>query len=262
MTIGVNVDPNHPGAGPSADILKQSGFEGVRLTAKPDAINVQYIADMLAAGLTVVGVVGTGDNQDFVPPDPRVILQIYNEPDAATGTTITAIEYADLFATWSNKPEIRDNSSVQRWTAGFASGVYMYYLDFLEALRSRHPEVPMPDAVAIHPYEQDPDGLRRMAENYWLVGRAVTGAGIPVVATEWFQSVNPDLTAADDVIDPFQHALNDPDPQGVCTVWSSFFAWHDDQSDLPGGITNHAGVCLPEGIRLIAAIGGDSSWCG
>jgi len=56
-------------------------------------------------------------------------------------------------------------------------------------------------------------------------------------------------------------ALNDPDPAGECTVWNSFFGWCSNMSDLPGAVVAPDATCLPAGRRLIAAIGGDASWC-
>ena len=87
-----------------------------------------------------------------------------------------------------------------------AAGDVGYYARFLRWLRSRHPTVKMPDAVAIHPYLRNADGVKALAQSYW------------------------DTAAVDHSIAPFQHALNDPDPTGVCTMWNSFFGWCSNQS--------------------------------
>jgi hypothetical protein len=263
MTVGMNVDPNNDCAAPSAAQLIQSGFGGVRLTARDNPANKQYITEMLAAGLEVVAVVATGDNLGYRPPEDEVILQIYNEPDLID-TAMAASDYADLFAEWRNKPGIKDNPNVRCWAAGLASGgsnATTYLRNFLVALRTNHPDTAFPDAVAIHPYTLDGLGLRTLAESCWNVTVDEAPAGIPVVATEWFQSVNPDPAVPDDAIAPFQAALNNPDPDGVCTVWNSFFGWCGNMSNLPGAVVSADGSCLPEGRRLIAAIGGDASWC-
>jgi hypothetical protein len=272
MTVGMNVDPNNPCAAPPAERLLQSGFHGVRLTARANDVNRKYIDDMLAAGLQVVAVVGTGDNAGFIPPQKQVILQIYNEPDAASGSTfIPSVAYAGLYAAWRAKCD-----GYTCWTAGFVSGDPDYYRQFLNALWNLYegltlpgvvvPNAPnlknvlrFPEAVAIHPYLANPVRLKTLAEACWNIGIEVTGAGIPVVATEWFQQAN--QNPANDPIAPFQAALNNPDPDGVCTTWNSFFGWCSNMSDLPGAVVSPDGTCLLEGRRLIDAIGGDAGWC-
>src|SRR5258708_25556512 len=121
MTVGMNVDPNNDCAAPSAARLIQSGFGGVRLTARDNPVNKQYIADMLAAGLEVVAIVATGDNAGYQPPQEEVILQIYNEPDQPDTARVPGV-YADLFAEWRNKPGVKDNPRIKSWAAGLASG--------------------------------------------------------------------------------------------------------------------------------------------
>lgn len=279
----MNVDPNTPCAAPTAERLLQSGFRGVRLTARPDDTNKQYIAQMLEAGLQVVAVVATGDNEGYVPPQREVILQIFNEPDVPGPIAPTAMDpsdYARLFAAWRAACP-----GYTCWTAGFAAGdpAAAYFRQFISALINLFstltspdvtafpagtalPNAPdlkpclaLPDAVAIHPYQADPNGLVVLAEQHWNVATDLAGFGIPVVATEWFQRISP---AGPDVIAPFQDALNNPET-GVCTVWNSFFGWCSAMApDLGGAVVSPDGTCLPEGLSLIAAVGGDSSWCG
>src|SRR5258708_39600104 len=112
MTVGMNVDPNNDCAAPSAAQLIQSGFGGVRLTARDNPANKRYITEMLAAGLEVVAVVATGDNLGYRPPKDEVILQIYNESDLID-TAIAAIDYANLFTELHNKPRIKENPHVR-----------------------------------------------------------------------------------------------------------------------------------------------------
>lgn len=283
MTVGMNVDPDHECAAPPAERLLQSGFRGVRLTARPSDANKQYVAQMLEAGLQVVAVVATGDNEGYVPPQREVILQIFNEPDLPGPIAPTAMSpsaYATLFAAWR-----AGCPGYTLWTAGLAARdrAASYYRQFLIALTDLYssvaspdlspfppgvalPNAPdlkgcltLPDAVAIHPYEEDPSGLVDLAEQHWNAATELTGAGIPVVSTEWFQAASPD---GRDLITPFQDALNKPDT-GVCTVWNSFFGWCSAMApELGGAVVSPVGTCLPEGPTLIAAIGGDSSWCG
>src|SRR5215216_1128319 len=162
MTVGINVDPNNPGGNPPAERLLAAGFEGVRLTARDNPANRAYIANMLAAGVQVVAVVATGDNDGFVPPQTQVVVQVFNEPDLEGPTSMEAVAYAELFAIYRGTyPEF------DCWTAGFASGQPSYYEEFLNALSTRFPDVSLPSAVAIHPYGQTPDGLRSLAQAYW-----------------------------------------------------------------------------------------------
>jgi hypothetical protein len=239
MTVGINVDPNNPGADPSPGRLLAAKFQGVRLTARDNPQNQQYIEDMLAAGLQVIAVVATGDNAGFVPPHTQVVLQIFNEPDIVGPTAMNPAAYADLFASIRGTFPAHDC-----WTAGFASGQPSYYEQFLAALSSQHPNVHWPNAVAIHPYTQSPAGLRALAEAYWNV----TGA-IPVVATEWFHS------AGQGIIWPFHDTLDNPDT-GVCTVWNSYFPWSTSMAPDLGGLVDPNQQCLPEGLELISALEG------
>jgi hypothetical protein len=239
MTVCINVDPNNPAGNPSPARLLAARFQGVRLTARDDSRNRQYIADALAAGMRVLAIVGTGDNDGFVPPQGEVVLQIFNEPDIDGPTRLDPAAYADLFATFRRQFPEHDC-----WTAGFASGQAGYFELFLSALSNDHPDVNWPNAVAIHPYGQTPDGLRALAEAYFNV----TGA-IPVVATEWFHS------AGQDVIWPFQDTLNNPDT-GVCTVWNSFFPWSIGMAPELGGLVDQDQRCRPEGFELISALEG------
>ena len=239
MTVGINVDPNNPRAQPTPARLLAARFQGVRLTARDNPENREYIADSLAAGLRVVAVVATGDNAGFVPPHTQVVLQVFNEPDIDGPTALEPAAYADVFATYRGTFPAYDC-----WTAGFASGQPSYYEQFLAALSSQHPDVNWPNAVAIHPYAQSPDGLRALAEAYWNV----TGA-IPVVATEWFHS------AGQGLIWPFQDTLDNPDT-GVCTVWNSFFPWSTSMAPELGGLVGPDQECLPEGFELISALEG------
>jgi hypothetical protein len=174
-----------------------------------------------------------------VPPQPQVVLQIFNEPDLDGPTGLAPAAYADVFATFRGTFPAYDC-----WTAGFASGQPSYYEQFLAALSSRHPDVNWPNAVAIHPYGQTADGLRALAEAYWNV----TGA-IPVVATEWFHS------AGQGLIWPFQDTLDNPDT-GVCSVWNSFFPWSTSMAPDLGGLVDADQECLPEGFELISALEG------
>jgi hypothetical protein len=239
MVVGINVDPNNRGGNPSARRLLAARFQGVRLTARDNRANRQYITDMLAAGVQVLGIVATGDNGGFVPPQTQVVLQIFNEPDLAGPTAMEPVAYAELFAIYRGTYPAFDC-----WTAGFASGQPSYYERFLSALSTRFPEVNLPSAVAIHPYGQTPEGLRRLAEAYWNL----TGT-IPVVATEWFH------IAGEGLIWPFQDALNNPD-SGVCTVWNSFFPWSDSMAPDLGGLVDIDQQCLPLGYELISALEG------
>jgi hypothetical protein len=239
VTVGINVDPNNPGGGPPPERLLAARLQGVRLTARDSPENRQYIADVRAAGLQVVAIVGTGDNAGFVPADTQVVLQIFNEPDLDGPTALEPAAYADVFATFRGTFPAYDC-----WTAGFASGQPGYYEQFLAALSSQHPDVNWPNAVAIHPYGQTPAGLRALAEAYWNV----TGA-IPVVATEWFHPAGASLMW------PFQDALDNPDT-GVCSVWNSFFPWSTSMGPDLGGLVDADQQCLPEGFELISALEG------
>jgi hypothetical protein len=239
MTVGINVDPNNVGANPPAQRLLAARLDGVRLTARDNPENRQYIDDMLAAGVRVLAIVATGDNGGFVPPHTQVVLQIFNEPDLAGPTAMDPVAYAELFAIYRGTYPAFDC-----WTAGFASGQPAYYERFLSALTSRFPEVALPSAVAIHPYLQTPAGLRRLAEDYWNL----TGA-IPVVATEWFHP------AGQGLIWPFQDTLNNAE-SGVCTVWNSFFPWTSSMAPDLGGLVDETQQCLPAGYELISALEG------
>jgi hypothetical protein len=239
VTVGINVDPDNPGGRPLPGRLLAARFEGVRLTARDNPQNRQYIAETLQAGLRVVAIVGTGDNAGFVPPHSEVVLQIFNEPDLDGPTALEPAAYADVFATFRGTFPLYDC-----WTAGFASGQPAYYEQFLAALSSQHPDINWPNAVAIHPYGQSPDGVRALAEAYWNV----TGR-IPVVATEWFHS------AGQGLIWPFQDALANPDT-GVCTVWNSFFPWGISMTPELGGLVDPGQECVAEGFELISALEG------
>src|SRR5438105_9096774 len=59
MTVGINVDPNNPSGNPPARRLLAARLQGVRLTARDNPENRQYIADMLAAGVQVLAIVAT-----------------------------------------------------------------------------------------------------------------------------------------------------------------------------------------------------------
>src|ERR671932_613356 len=100
MTVGINVDPNNPGGNPPPARLLAARFQGVRLTARDNSENRQYIAAVLAAGLRVVAVVATGDNAGFVPPHTQVVLQIFNEPDISGPTALDPVAYADVCDTF------------------------------------------------------------------------------------------------------------------------------------------------------------------
>jgi hypothetical protein len=247
----MNVDPDNRCAAPTADRLKAAGFGGVRLTARDTVTNKAYIANMIANGLQVLAVVGTGDNGGYIPPQSEVILQVFNEPDI-DGTAMTPSDYADLFVQWRSRPELNGR---QIWAAGLASGQPLYLCQFLQRLNDSGSGI-WPDAIDIHPYLKDADGLRDMATTYFNIGVRFSGLNIPITASEWFQSAgNPDEFA------PFQDALNNP-ADGVCTVWNSFFGWCSNMSDLPGAVVDATGRCLPEGLALIAALGGDPGGCG
>jgi hypothetical protein len=238
MTVGINVDPNNSSGDPSPARVLAARFQGVRLTARDNAENRQYVVDSLTAGLRVVAVVATGDNAGFVPPQTQVVLQIYNEPDIGA-TEMDPVAYADLFATYRGTYPAYDC-----WTAGFASGRPSYYERFLGVLSSQYPEVNWPNAVAIHPYTLTPERMRVLAEAYWNVT-----AAIPVVATEWFHYADRGL------IWPFQDTLDNQET-GVCTVWNSFFPWSTSMAPELGGLVNANQECLPEGFELISALEG------
>ena len=117
MTVGINVDPNNPSGNPPARRLLAARLQGVRLTARNNPENRQYIADMLAAGMQVLAIVATGDNGGFVPPHTQVVLQIFNEPDLTGPTAMDPVAYAELFAIYRGTYPAFDC-----WTAGLASG--------------------------------------------------------------------------------------------------------------------------------------------
>jgi len=251
MTVAVNVDPDNLCAAPTAQRLKTAGFGGVRLTARDTATNRAYIDEMIANGLQVLAVVGTGDGAGYIPPQPEVILQIYNEPDI-DATAMTPSDYADMFVEWRSKPELNGR---QCWAAGLASGQPEYLRQFLQRLKDTGGGI-WPDAIDVHPYAKDAHGLIAMARDYFNIGVQFSGLEIPITASEWFQSAGDP-----DSLGPFHQALNDP-TDGVCTLWNSFFGWCSNMSDLPGAVVDANGRCLPEGLALIAALGGDTGGCG
>jgi hypothetical protein len=232
MTVGINVDGSFSQGAPSPRILKRAGFEGIRLTHRET--NTDYITSCLASGLWVAAIQGTGDAAPYPPPfHQRLIIQVDNEVDV-NPTYRTPEQYADIFAIWRGT-----YPAYNMWTAGFASGDPDYYVRFLSALSTYHPEVNWPNAVAIHPYWQDPDGCRQKADDYWNI----TGA-IPVVATEWFWQAGRGL------IWPTQDALND-----VCSVWNSWYCW-SVLMNPPFGLVDENGVCRLEGEELISFLQG------
>src|SRR5919206_2503327 len=139
MVVGINLDPNNVGGNPSAPRLLAARLQGVRLTARDNPANRQYIADMVSAGVQVLGIVATGENGGFIPPHTQVVLQIFNEPDIDGPTFMEPAAYAELFAIYRGTYPAFDC-----WTAGFASGQPSYYERFLSALATRFPEVPLP----------------------------------------------------------------------------------------------------------------------
>ena len=235
MTVGINVDGSFFEGAPPPDTLKAAGFGGVRLTHRSDPGCEAYIESCLASGLWVVAIQGTGDAAPYPPPfHQKLIIQVDNEIDIPPTYKPPNVA-ADDFAIWRGT-----YPAYNMWTTGLASGHPDYFAEFLSSLSQWHSDVNWPNAVAMHPYWKNGDGVRTLAEEYWNI----TGA-IPVVSTEWYWG------HGQDQIYPVQDAMDE-----VCSVWNSWYCWSNLSN--PGfGLIDQNGVCRLEGEELISRLHGN-----
>ena len=106
------------------------------------------------------------------------VVQIGNEPDVPE-TFMTPEEYAEQWVLYRNTyPDFT------MFSAGLASGQLAYCEQVLVAIGD---QAPLPDAIAIHPYIKTPDEAASLFDAYWNLTVELFGAGIPIVATEWYR---------------------------------------------------------------------------
>jgi hypothetical protein len=235
LTVGINVDPRNASARPSPAYVRQLGFNGIRLTST--FASSRYANAFANNGLAVLGII-TSESQGYIMADSTVV-QIGNEPDVPD--TFRAPEaYAEDWILYRNTyPDLT------MFSAGLASGQLGYCEQFLSSIADR---APLPDAIAIHPYLKTPDEAAGLFDDYWNLTVRLFGAGIPIVATEWYRP------AGEEQIWPFQDMLDNAEV-GRSTVWNSWFCFSDGM--VPGlGLVDGFGNPKPEGYELVSALNG------
>jgi hypothetical protein len=238
MVVAINVDGSHPApsANPSPTWLLEMGFGGVRMVSKPACERYAWACNH--AGLAVLGVV-TGESEGYVMP-ACTGLQIGNEPDAKE-TFFKAAEYADTWVLYRNTyPQFEGNV----YMAGLASGGANAARYLRAVLRAIGDQAPLPDGVAVHPYNKTPDQAASDLDALARVTEDFAVGGIPLVVTEWFRDAG-----CGQIADFFAMLI------GRAPTWSSWFCISD--SMVPGfGLLSDDGREKDEYAQLSAAVQG------